>query len=96
MALATVGRPQKHPGWLNDSGNISTIEAEGGAIEAGVDGEALVWPSPMVCRIVPGGLRLLLPEGVGAGARRDTGMFDRRLSPACGARRPYRLCCLIG
>lgn len=77
VALATVGRPQKHPGWLEWTAETFTVEAEGGAIEAGVDGEALVWPSPMVCRIVPGGLRLLLPEGVEPGARRTPGMFDR-------------------
>lgn len=77
VALATVGRPQKHPGWLEWVTESFTVEAESGEIEAGIDGEALVWPSPMVCRIVPGGLRLLLPEGIVPGAPRTPGLFDR-------------------
>jgi diacylglycerol kinase family enzyme len=77
VALAAVGRFKNHPGWLEWTTDSFTVEAAGGIIQVGVDGEALEVPSPMVCRIVPGGLRLMLPEGITPGAARTPGMFDR-------------------
>jgi diacylglycerol kinase family enzyme len=77
VAMAALGRFKNHPGWMEWTTDSITIEAKGGIIQVGVDGEALEIPSPMVCRIVPDGLRLMLPEGITPGMPRTPGMFDR-------------------
>ncbi|MFF7445573.1 MULTISPECIES: diacylglycerol kinase family protein [unclassified Streptomyces] len=38
------------------------VEADGGEVEVGLDGEALVLPSPVRCRIAPGALRVRVPR----------------------------------
>jgi hypothetical protein len=38
------------------------IEADRAEIEAGIDGEALVLPAPVHCRITPGALRVRVPR----------------------------------
>lgn len=38
------------------------IDADRAEIEAGIDGEALVLPAPVHCRIEPGALRVRVPK----------------------------------
>jgi len=39
------------------------VRSRSGTAFVGIDGEALEMPTPLECRIHPGGLRLLVPEG---------------------------------
>ncbi|NJP52094.1 diacylglycerol kinase [Streptomyces sp. SBST2-5] len=54
------------------------VEADREEIEVGLDGEALVLPAPVVCRIAPGALRVRVPRKR-PGATRPTGLDLRRL-----------------
>jgi hypothetical protein len=48
------------------------VRSRSGTAYAGIDGEALALPTPLVFQIHPGGLRMLVPEGnVEAAVRRQ-------------------------
>ncbi|MBT3150422.1 NAD(+)/NADH kinase [Streptomyces sp. CHD11] len=63
------------------------IEADREEIEAGVDGEAMVLPAPVRCRIAPGALRVRVPRrrpGVTAGPPRLDWRRLRKLAATVG------------
>ncbi|MFF9201957.1 diacylglycerol/lipid kinase family protein [Streptomyces sp. NPDC014986] len=55
------------------------IEADRAAVEAGVDGEAMVLPAPVHCRIAPGALRVRVPRKRPGVTRAAPGLDWRRL-----------------
>ncbi|MCT7351499.1 diacylglycerol kinase family protein [Streptomyces sp. 15-116A] len=63
------------------------IEADRPEIEVGLDGEALVLPAPVVCRIAPGALRVRVP-------RRRPGVT--RAAPSLDWRRLRKLAATVG
>lgn len=77
VALATVGKLTSHPGWLEWETDTFEVGARTTTLAAGIDGEAVDLPVPILCRSVPEGLRVLLPEGASPGARQQPSMFDR-------------------
>lgn len=75
VARAQLGRLRDFPGWNQWSVPSLTVSSESGAIEAGVDGEALVLDSPLRFEIQPGALSVRLPR-----SRPDRGI-QARLDP---------------
>jgi diacylglycerol kinase family enzyme len=70
-ASTLVGRRGPSRGWHELTTDVFEVRSRSGSVFAGVDGEALELPTPLVCRIHPGGLRLLVPAGnLEAAARR--------------------------
>jgi diacylglycerol kinase family enzyme len=70
-ALEATGQLRRFPGWLEWSTQRFEVSA-GGAVEVGVDGEALTMDSPVVFESRPGALRVRLPRrtvGVSPAAR---------------------------
>jgi diacylglycerol kinase family enzyme len=70
-ALEATGQVRRFPGWLEWSTQRFEVSA-GGAVEVGVDGEALTMDSPVVFESRPGALRVRLPRrkvGVSPAAR---------------------------
>ena len=63
LALDAVGQRNRSRNWHEFTGESFEIRSRSGTAFAGVDGEALEMPTPMVFRIYPHGLRLLVPEG---------------------------------
>ncbi|MEU6378912.1 diacylglycerol kinase family protein [Streptomyces sp. NPDC046909] len=55
------------------------VEADGTEVEVGLDGEALVLPSPVHCRIAPGALTVRVPRKRPGTARRQPRLDWRRL-----------------
>ncbi|MCM1973076.1 MULTISPECIES: diacylglycerol kinase family protein [unclassified Streptomyces] len=55
------------------------VESDGPEVEVGLDGEGLVLPSPVRCRIEPGALRVRVPRHRPGLARRDPALDWRRL-----------------
>lgn len=62
VRVAATGSPDRFPGWHHWSVPRLEVWSEGGEIEAGVDGEALVLASPLVLRSWPGAVRIRLPR----------------------------------
>ncbi len=70
-ALDATGQLRRFPGWLEWSTQRFEVSA-GGAVEVGVDGEALTMDSPVIFESRPGALRVRLPRhtvGVSPAAR---------------------------
>ena len=63
LALDAVGRRNRSRNWHEFTTASFEVRSRSGTAFAGVDGEALEMTTPMVFRIFPGGLRLLVPEG---------------------------------
>ena len=63
LALDAVGRRNRSRNWHEFTTASFEVRSRSGTAFAGVDGEALEMVTPMVFRIHPGGLRLLVPEG---------------------------------
>jgi diacylglycerol kinase family enzyme len=63
ITLAAVGQAKKSRNWHEFTAERFEVRSKSGTAFAGVDGEALDLPTPMVFTIHPGGLRLLVPEG---------------------------------
>ena len=63
LALDAVGRRNRSRNWHEFTTASFEVRSRSGTAFAGVDGEALEMTTPMVFRIHPGGLRLLVPEG---------------------------------
>lgn len=76
-----VGQPDASRGWLRWEAPRFEVRS-GGSIPAGVDGEALVFETPLRLRSLPGALRVRLPV-----AARDP---RRTADPRHGAGRPRR------
>jgi diacylglycerol kinase family enzyme len=60
VAAETAGQLQRYRGLMEWTAETFTVESEA-PVEAGVDGEALVLPSPLEFRSLPGALRLRIP-----------------------------------
>ena len=63
MALVAVGQRKRSRNWHEFRAERFEVRSRSGTAFVGVDGEALEMPTPIVFRIHPGGLRLLVPEG---------------------------------
>ncbi|MCC7076951.1 MAG: diacylglycerol kinase [Acidimicrobiia bacterium] len=63
VTLSAVGQRQRSPYWHEFTTEEFEVRSRSGTIFAGVDGEALDLPSPLVFRTHPLGLTLLVPEG---------------------------------
>nr|WP_229816001.1 diacylglycerol kinase family protein [Streptomyces lucensis] len=48
------------------TGTEVTVDADAATVPVGIDGEHVMLPVPVVCRIVPGALRVRVPRGRGA------------------------------
>ncbi len=57
---------ERVPGCDQWSGTELRIDSDSGTVLAGVDGEAMELATPLVIRVVPGGLRVLVPVGTSA------------------------------
>ncbi|MER7152528.1 diacylglycerol/lipid kinase family protein [Streptomyces lydicus] len=55
-------RGRRGPGLVARTAPEVVVDADTPAVEAGVDGEALLLPTPVRCRIAPGALRVRLPR----------------------------------
>ena len=62
MARSAVGLRSRDPNWHEFTTDSFEVSSRSGTAFAGVDGEALEMPTPLVFRIHPGGLRVLVPE----------------------------------
>jgi diacylglycerol kinase family enzyme len=62
-ALAAIGQRNKSRNWHEFTAERFEVRSRSGSAFAGVDGEALDMPTPLVFTIQPGGLRLLVPAG---------------------------------
>ncbi len=62
MARSAVGLRGRDPGWHEFTCESFEVRSRAGSAFAGVDGEALDLPTPLVFRIHPSGLRVLVPE----------------------------------
>jgi hypothetical protein len=68
----TAGRPDRFRGWHEWTAPSFVVESSG-PIEAGVDGEALVFDPPLEFRSLPGAIRVRIPihaPGLSPAARR--------------------------
>ena len=63
LALDAVGQRNRSRNWHEFTAESFEVRSRSGTAFAGVDGEALEMTTPMVFRIYPRGLRLLVPEG---------------------------------
>ena len=63
IALDAVGERSRSRNWHEFTAETFEVRSRSGTAFAGVDGEALDMTTPLVFRIHPGGLRLLVPEG---------------------------------
>ncbi len=71
-AAMTAGRPDRFRGWHEWTAPSFVVESSG-PIEAGVDGEALVFDPPLEFRSLPGAIRVRIPihaPGLSPAARR--------------------------
>jgi diacylglycerol kinase family enzyme len=59
-AALALGQRARSRNWHEFTAETFEVRSRSGSMFAGVDGEALEMPSPLVCRIHPGGLRLLV------------------------------------
>jgi diacylglycerol kinase family enzyme len=72
VTLALVGKGSASGSGFQFECDTFEVRSRSGRAYAGVDGEALELQTPLVFRIHPGGLRLLVPEGnVDAAVRRQ-------------------------
>ena len=62
VATAAIGGRQRSPNWHEFTAERFEVRSRSGSAFAGVDGEALDMATPMVFRIFPRGLRLLVPS----------------------------------
>lgn len=63
VTLSAVGQRKRSPYWHEFTVDEFEIRSRSGSVLAGVDGEALELPTPLVFRAHPLGLRMLVPEG---------------------------------
>ena len=70
VANAALGRRKQSPFWHEFTTREFEVRSRSGSVRAGVDGEALELATPLQFRTHPGGLRLLVPRGNLATARR--------------------------
>jgi diacylglycerol kinase family enzyme len=63
IALDAVGQRNRSRNWHEFTATTFEVRSRSGTAFAGVDGEALDMETPLVFRIHPGGLQLLVPEG---------------------------------
>ncbi|QSE90376.1 NAD(+)/NADH kinase [Rhodococcus pseudokoreensis] len=61
QAVALLRRARQE-GLIQHSGREVVIDADGPTIPAGIDGEALVIPTPVRCTVTPGALRVRVPR----------------------------------
>lgn len=92
-AAMTAGRPQRFRGWFEWSAPSFTVGAAA-PVEAGVDGEALVFDPPLEFRSLPGALRVRIPlhaPGLSPAARRAPSLWwSLRALGRVAAGRPAR------
>ena len=70
LALGAVGQRNRSRNWHEFTGERFEVRSRSGTAYAGVDGEALQMTTPIMFRIHPHGLRLLVPQGNIAAAHR--------------------------
>ncbi|MFE2276924.1 diacylglycerol/lipid kinase family protein [Streptomyces sp. NPDC059454] len=75
VRAAGMARGPRAAGLLRLTTGEVVVEADTPAVPAGVDGEHVLLPAPVVCRIVPGALRVRVPRGA-VGTRRGSGAPD--------------------
>jgi diacylglycerol kinase family enzyme len=63
FAAAAVGQRGRSRFWNEFTATTFEVRSRSGTASAGVDGEALVLPTPLRFRIHPRGLRILVPQG---------------------------------
>ena len=63
ITRSAIGLKQHDPNWHEFIGASFEVRSRSGTAFAGVDGEALELPTPLVFTTFPGGLRLLVPDG---------------------------------
>ncbi|KOT41383.1 diacylglycerol kinase [Streptomyces caelestis] len=75
VRAAGTARGPRAAGLLRLTAGEVVVEADTPAVPAGVDGEHVLPPAPVVCRIVPGALRVRVPRGA-VRTRRGSGAPD--------------------
>lgn len=85
--VASIAIEAGYPHWHEFAAESFEVRSHGGTAFAGVDGEALVLPPPMVFRIHPGGLRVLVAAANLAISERRCA---RRRRPAPSLHRPVQ------
>ncbi|MET9366526.1 diacylglycerol kinase family protein [Streptomyces griseoflavus] len=71
VRAAGMARGSRAAGLLRLTAGEVVVEADTPAVPAGVDGEHVLLPAPVVCRIVPGALRVRVPRAAVSGRRRS-------------------------
>lgn len=71
MMLSSVGQRTRSPRWHEFETDRFVVRSRSGTAAVGVDGEALVVPTPVEMRIHPQGLRLIVPHA-------DIAMAEKR------------------
>ncbi|MFE4052141.1 diacylglycerol/lipid kinase family protein [Streptomyces sp. YIM B13518] len=75
VRAAGTARGPRAAGLLRLTAGEVVVEADTPAVPAGVDGEHVLLPAPVVCRTVPGALRVRVPRGA-VRTRRGSGAPD--------------------
>lgn len=75
VRAAGMARGPRAAGLLRLTAGEVVVEADTPTVPAGVDGEHVLLPAPVVCRIVPGALRVRVPRGA-VSTRRGSGAPD--------------------
>ncbi len=96
-ALAAIGQRNKSRNWHEFTAERFEVRSRSGSAFAGVDGEALDMPTPLVFTIHPGGLRLLVPREISklpsnaALATSASASYSRRKGIAMTVRTPQEI-----
>ncbi len=62
LTMTALGQRKRTKNWHEFSATRFEVRSRSGAVDAGIDGEALSMDAPLEFEIHPGGLRLLVPE----------------------------------
>ncbi|MGW7255583.1 diacylglycerol/lipid kinase family protein [Streptomyces sp. NPDC054834] len=57
-----MGRARRSPAVTRLTAREVVVEGDGDTVAAGIDGESVVLPAPVVCRVTPGALRVRVPR----------------------------------